>query len=141
MPVRAWRAMPSAEHEVVITCPRGHRLGRVRVNLRGRPEPTMEASPSETAGPDGLRLDPARAKLIGQCPFCPVRSNTWIVPARALAGVLAAMLTYGPSSLALRITELRAALPGVIPSGDEQSRDRRRWFGRMMANLSDTHST
>ncbi len=138
--------MPRARQWLTITCPQGHRLGRVRVNFgsRGGSRPDRGASMTAHASAgsdDGLRFDPERGKLIGSCRFCPPRDNAWTIPAKHPAGVLAAMLAYGPPSLTARITELRATVPGLIPEGDALAVDRRRWFGQMIANLGDTHRT
>lgn len=134
--------MPKRLQEVTITCPSGHRLGRVNVRFTSAgPRPALEAQASTTAGPDGLTFDTGRGKLVGVCPFCPARDNAWTVPARSLAGVLAAMLAYGPQPLTVPITGLRLTLHRLIPDGDPDSVHRRKWFGQMLTNLDDTHST
>jgi len=134
--------MPKRLQEATITCPNGHRLGRINVRFTSSgPRPVLAARPATAAGLDGLALDADRAKLIGVCPFCPAQANTWTVPARSLAGVLAAMLAYGPQPLTVPITGLRLTLRRLIPEGDPDALDRRRWYGEILANLGDTHNT
>jgi hypothetical protein len=129
--------MPRPVYELLITCPQGHRLGKARVDLRGRRRIEMEVASSTTAGTDGLRLDRERGKLIGQCPHCPAEANAWTVPARGLAGLFAAVLAYGSATASASITGLRDALHAVIPAGDPEVNHRRRWFDQINGSVPD----
>jgi hypothetical protein len=122
-----------------MTCPNGHRLGLVSLDLRGQPRMSLSVKSSQTGA---LSLDPERGKILGSCSFCPSGSSSWVVPARGLAGLLAALLAYGGArSYTAPITGLRLTLAKVIPAGDPAARDRRHWFDQVIAAMGDTQRT